>query len=101
MKRQVVLIASLKKDLNDFKYQVVLKTVEQEVFLNAVNIIFKDKIVKKIKKADTELDFEFKNAENIASDFISKRLKFFMKNKKTKASSKAKAAKDLMKTFNL
>jgi hypothetical protein len=84
-------------------YQVTIKRINETYILNSVNILLDDKILIKIKEQDTQISFEISNAKDIATDFMSRRIKSYKpkKNTVTKKEAKQRAAENLMKQFNL
>lgn len=98
-----MLIAAPKILLKDLSYQVTIRKEGEMNFLNTVNILSAKKILLKIKEGDTKIDFKIENAEDIAMEFISRRIKSYKPKKKKPITKEAKhkAAENLMKQFNL
>jgi hypothetical protein len=98
-----MLIAAPHIKLKELCYQITIRKENKECYLNTVNIISGRKILMKIKEDDTKLDFKIENAEDIAMEFICRRIKLYKPKKKTQSTKKAKqkAAENLMKQFKL
>lgn len=100
---ETMFIAAPKLMLKELSYQVTIKKEDENSSLNSVNILLGKKILVKIKEIDTKLGFTIENAENIALDFLSNRIKSYKlkSNQKTKKATKQEAAENIMKQFNL
>ncbi|WP_166386820.1 hypothetical protein [Polaribacter sp. 11A2H] len=87
---------------SDIQIQLTLFQQGEKSYINSVNIIFKKKIIKKIKLNGALKENIPENVDSIISSFFSRKLKTFSgSGSSIKKEDKKRASSDLMNKYNI
>ena len=81
------IIALQPASLDNLEYQVTLILKERKSYLNSINILFNNKIIKKINKSDELMVYSEKNVNKVLDEYFSQ---LFSTQKKRKAGTFAR-----------
>ncbi len=102
MKETETLVALLPKVYSDIEIQLILIHKSKKSCISSVNIIYKKKIIQKIKPKYKLAGYTPENIEAIVSSFFNSKLNISKSNEKIiKNNAKERAASNLMKDFNI
>lgn len=102
MKEPETIVALLPKVYSDIEIQLTLIYKGKNSYINTVNIIYKKKIIQKIKPTNRLSENTPQNIDSIINSFFSSKLNTSKFNGSSiKKNAKERAASDLMKKFNI
>jgi len=97
-----ITIALIPKVYSDINIQLTLNQLDNNSYINSVNIIYKKKIIKKIKITGPRRKYTLENVESITSSFFNNLL---MSSKASEQEvnkqAKKRASSNLMNEFNI